>query len=153
MDWLALVLLAHVLSAFWWIAGYVGTNVCTEMARRSTTDDDCRAALRISDRIDVVANRTGGTAVGVTGLVALPLSGYSVTSPWVLASIVLFAFVVFGGIFYWGRFGSQVGEAAAAGDWPTVRRALSEPRIVVYSRIENVAVLAIIILMVLRPGS
>ena len=71
MDWLAVVILAHVLSAFWWIAGYVGTNVCTEMARRSTTDEDCRAALRVSDRLDVLANRTGGTAVGVTGLLAL----------------------------------------------------------------------------------
>ena len=152
MDWLAVVILAHVLSAFWWIAGYVGTNVCTEMARRSTTDEDCRAALRVSDRLDVLANRTGGTAVGLTGLLALFLSVYSLTTPWVLASIVLFAIVVFGGIFYWSRFGTNVGEAASAGDWPGVRRALSEPRIVVYGRLENVAVVAIIALMVLRPA-
>ena len=42
MDWRVVVVLAHVLAAFWWVAGYVGTNLCTEIARRSTTDNDCR---------------------------------------------------------------------------------------------------------------
>jgi len=79
MDWRPIVVLAHVLAAFWWFAGYAGTNLCTEIARRSTTDDDCRAALAISDRIDVLANRTGGMAVGLTGLLALLVFGYSLT--------------------------------------------------------------------------
>ena len=153
MDWRPIVVLAHVLAAFWWFAGYVGTNVCTELARRSTSDEDCRVALAISDRIDVLANRTGGTAAGLTGLLAMVVFGYPITTPWVLAAIVLFAFVVFGGIFFWGRFGGQVGEAAKAGDWSGVRRALSEPRIQAYGRIENLAAVAIIALMVLRPGS
>jgi len=152
MDWRPIVVLAHVLAAFWWFAGYVGTNFCTEIARRSTTDDDCRAALAISDRIDVLANRTGGMAVGLTGLLALLVFGYSLTTPWVLAAIVLFAFVVFGGIFFWGRFGGHVASAGKAGDWPGVRRALSAPRILVYSRVENIVVVVIIGLMVLRPG-
>src|SRR5262245_24728074 len=152
MDWRPIVVLAHVLAAFWWIAGYVATTICTESARRSATDDECRGALRISDRLDVLANRTGGTAVGLTGILALVVFGYALTTPWVLASIVLFALVVFGGIFYWGRFGQAVGQAAAAGDWPGVRHALNEPRIVVYARLENVAVVVIIALMVLRPA-
>jgi hypothetical protein len=64
MDWRPIVVLAHVLAAFWWFAGYVGTNFCTEIARRSTTDDECRAALAISDRstsrrIGPVARRSG----------------------------------------------------------------------------------------------
>ena len=152
MDWRALVVLAHVLAAFWWVAGYVGTNLSTEIARRSTTDDDCRVALAVSDRIDVVANRTGGTAAGLTGLLTMVVFGYSPMTPWVLASIVLFAVVMFGGIFFWGRFGGQVGAAAKAVDWPGVRRSLSEPRILAYSRVENVLVVGIIALMVLRPG-
>jgi uncharacterized membrane protein len=153
MDWRSLVLLFHVLAAFWWIAGYVGTNLCTEFARRSTTDDDCRAALRISDRLDVLANRTGGTAAGLSGLLTLVVFGYSLTTPWVLASIVLFALVILGGITFWTRFGGQIGTAAEAGDWSRVRRELNEPRIVTYARLENVAVVVIIALMVLRPGS
>jgi len=152
MDWRAIVVLAHVLAAFWWFAGYAGTNLCTEMARRSTTDDDCRAALHVSNRLDVLANRTGGMAVGLTGILALLVFGYSLTTLWVWASTILFAGVIFGGIFFWGRFGGQVDAAADAGDWPAVRRALSEPRIQAFSRAENVVVLVIILLMVLRPG-
>jgi uncharacterized membrane protein len=152
MDWRAVVVLAHVLAAFWWFAGYVGTNVCTEIARRSTSDDECRIALQLSNRFDVLANRTGGMAVGLTGILALIVFGYGLTTPWVAASIILFAVVVFGGIFFWGRFGGQVDAAATAGDWTGVRRALSAPRIQVFSRVENLLVLAIIVLMVLRPG-
>src|SRR5262245_39410620 len=152
MDWRSVVVLAHVLAAFWWFAGYAGTNLCTEIARRSTNDDDCRVALRLSNRFDVLANRTGGTAVGLTGLLALWVFGYGLTTFWVAASIILFAVVVFGGIFFWERFGGQIDAAATAKDWPGVRQALSEPRIQAFSRIENVLVLAIIVLMVLRPG-
>jgi hypothetical protein len=152
MDWRPIVVLAHVLAAFWYVAGYVGTNLCTEMARRSTTDDDCRAAILVSGRLDRWANRTGGTAVGFTGLLTLAVFGYNPATPWILASIVLFAAVVFGGIFIWHRFGGGVEAAAAAGDWTGVRRALNAHWAVVYGRIENLAVLAIIGLMVLRPG-
>ena len=152
MDWRALVLLAHVLAAFWWFAGYAGTNLCTEIARRSTSDDECRTALQLSNRFDVIANRVGGMAVGLTGILALLVFGYSLTTFWVAASIILFAVVIFGGIFFWGRFGGTIDAAAAAGDWPGVRGALSERRIQVFSRSENVLVLVIIVLMVLRPG-
>ena len=152
MDWRPIVILAHILAAFWWFAGYVGTNVLTEIARRSTTDDECQAAIRISDRFDVLANRSGGTAVGLTGILALLVFGYSLTTTWVLAAIVLYAFVAFGGIFFWARFGAGVNEAASTGNWPGVRRVLSEPGILAYSRLENLAVLAIIALMVLRPA-
>ena len=152
MDWRALVVLAHVLAAFWYVAGYVGTNLCTELARRSTTDEDCRAALMVSDRIDVVANRIGGTAVGLTGLVALWVFGYSLTTPWILVSIILFAGVVIFGIFFWERVAAGVGSAARANDWAGVRRELSAPRVFITGRVENLVVLTIITLMVLRPG-
>jgi uncharacterized membrane protein len=152
MDWRALVILAHVLSSFWYAAGYLGTNLCTEIARRSTTDDDCRAALLVSNRIDVLANRTGGTAVGLTGLVAVWVSGYSLATPWVLASFVLFAGIVIFGIFFWERVAAGVDAAARAGDWAAVRHELSAPRVFLTGRVENLVFLAIVTLMVLRPG-
>jgi uncharacterized membrane protein len=152
MDWRSIVVLAHVLAAFWYVTGYVGTNLCTEMARRSTTDDECRAALMVSDRLDLWANRPGGTAVGLTGLLALWVFGYTLTSPWILASIVLFAGVVIFGIFFWERVAADVGIAARAMDWAGVRRELSTPRVFVTGRIENLVVLIIITLMVVRPG-
>ena len=45
MDWRVLVTVAHVVAAFWFVAGYVGTNVLTEVARRATTHDGRVAAL------------------------------------------------------------------------------------------------------------
>ena len=153
MDWLLVAVLAHVLAAFWWIAGYVGTNLCTEIARRSTSDEECRSALFISNRLDRSLNQIGGTFAGLTGLVTLVVFGYSVTTPWVAASIVLFALVIVGGAVFWRRFGEGVDAAVAAGDWDSVRRRLREPTIVFYSRMENIVVLAIIALMVLRPGT
>jgi uncharacterized membrane protein len=151
MDWQSVLVLAHVLAAFWFVAGYVGTNLCTEMARRSATDDDCRAAILVSGRLDRWANRTGGTFVGITGLLLPVLYGPGLTTPWVLISIVLFAMVVLGGALFWERFGANVESASAAGDWSGVRNALNAPRIVAYGRLENLAVVAIIVLMVLQP--
>jgi uncharacterized membrane protein len=151
MDWRSVLVLAHVLAAFWFVAGYAGTNLCTEMARRSTTDDDCRSAVLVSGRLDRWANRTGGTLVGITGLLLPVLYGPGLTTPWVLASIVLFAMVVLGGALFWERFGANVESASAAGDWAGVRAALNSPRIVAYGRLENLAVVAVIVLMVLQP--
>ena len=152
MDWRSVLVLAHVLAAFWFVAGYVGTNLCTEMARRSTTDDDCRSAVLVSGRLDRWANRTGGTVVGITGLLLPLLYGPGLTTPWVLTSIALFAVVVFGGALFWERFGAEVESASVAGDWTRVRNALNQPRIIAYGRLENVAVVVIIVLMVLQPG-
>jgi len=146
-----LVVLAHVLAAFWYVTGYVGTNLCTEMARRSTSDDDCRSALLISGRLDRWANRTGGTAVGITGLLLIVVYGRSIMTPWILASTLLFGGVILAGIFLWERFGGGVEDAAEAGDWAAVRRTLNTPRAIAYGRVENLAVLAIVVLMVLGP--
>ena len=152
MDWRSVLVLAHVLAAFWFVAGYVGTNLCTEMARRSTTDDDCRSAIVVSGRLDRWANRTGGMLVAITGLLVLALYGPGLTTPWIFISIVLFAAVIFGGIFFWERFGDDVESALAAGDWAGVRTAVNQPRIIAYGRLENLAVLVIIVLMVVQPG-
>jgi uncharacterized membrane protein len=152
MDFRAVAVLIHVLAAFWYVAGYVGTNLCTELARRARTDEECRAALTFSSRFDRVLNAPGGMAVGLSGLAAVWVLSYGLTTPWIVLSVVLFAGVVLLGIFYWSRFGRRIESAMAADDWTGVRRLLTEPRIVLLSRLENVAVLAIVVLMVLRPA-
>jgi uncharacterized membrane protein len=152
MDWRPLAVLIHVLAAFLYFAGYVGTNLCTELARRATTDDECRTALGLSNRFDRWLNAPGGTVTSLSGLVAVWVFGYAITTPWVALAIALFAGIVLLGITFWRRFGRRVDSAMAAGDWTGVRELLTEPRIVVVSRLENAVVLAIIVLMVLRPG-
>jgi uncharacterized membrane protein len=152
MDWRAVAVLAHVLAAFWFVAGYIGTNLCTELARRARSDQERRSALLVSGRFDRWLNAPGGMAVSLSGIVALWVFGYSVMTPWVAVSAMLMAGVVGLGIFYWSRFGRRVESAITAGDWAGVRRLLTEPRIVLLSRVENAAVLAIVVSMVLRPA-
>jgi len=152
MDWRPVAVLIHVLAAFWYVSGYVGTNLCTELARRATTDDECRTALLFSNRFDRWLNAPGGTATSLSGLVAVWVFGYALTAPWVALAVALFAGIVLLGILFWSRFGRRVETAMSVGDWAGVRGLLTEPRIVLVSRLENLAVLAIVVLMVLRPG-
>jgi len=44
VDWRAVATEAHVLAAFWFVAGYVGTNALTEIARRAATHEASVAA-------------------------------------------------------------------------------------------------------------
>jgi uncharacterized membrane protein len=152
MDWRAVAVLVHVLAAFWYVAGYIGTNLCTELARRARTDEECRVALTFSSRFDRWLNAPGGTAVGVSGIASVWVLGYAFATPWIALSFALFAGIVLLGILYWARFGRHVESTIAADDWAGVRRLLTEPRIVLLSRLENAAVLTIVVLMVLRPA-
>ena len=105
-----------------------------------------------SGRFDRWLNAPGGSAVAISGLLTLWIYGLPLTTPWVLSSAILFLAVLGLGIIYWRRFGQAVGSAVSASDWPGVRRLLNEPRVVLVSRLENVAVLAILVLMILRPA-
>jgi hypothetical protein len=130
----------------------VGTNVCTELARRTGSEAEGRAALLVSGRIDRLLNAPGGSLVGITGIGALVAFGYSPFTPWIAASIMLMAYVIALGIGYWRRFGTRVALSLDAGDWMATRRLLKEPRRVAISRIENAVVVSIVALMVLRPS-
>jgi uncharacterized membrane protein len=152
MDLRPVAVLIHVVAAFWYVAGYIGTNLCTELARRARTDDECRVALHFSGRFDRWLNAPGGMATGLSGLIAVWVLGYALATPWVALAVAMFASIVLLGILYWGRFGRRVDLAVTTGDWATVRRLLVEPRIVLLSRLENVAILALVVLMVLRPA-
>jgi uncharacterized membrane protein len=148
----ATVVLLHVLAAFAYVAGYIATNVLTELARRTDDASFRREALRFSTRFDQLLNAPGGALVGLTGIATALIFGYSLLTGWVLIAIILFALLVVGGIFFWGRVGRRIDRAAAAGDDAAVVRELRRPRNVAVSRIENVVLLVIIALMVLRPS-
>lgn len=69
-----------------------------------------------------------------------------------LASIVLYVAVVGTGILFWGRVGREIERATTAGDDARVNALLRSPRNVVVSRAENVLFIALIVLMLMRPG-
>jgi uncharacterized membrane protein len=145
-------LLLHVLAAMAFVSGYVGTNVMTEVARRARTLDERRAALSASGLFDRMLNQRGGTAVIVTAPIVVVAYGYPITTPWLIVSTVMFlAIPIIGGLF-WARIGRRLDEALAQGDDGKAAKLLNNPRTVLVSRLENFLVLAIIALMVLRPG-
>ena len=90
--------------------------------------------------------------VAITGVATALIFGYSLLSGWVLVASVLYVLVVVTGIFFWGRVGREIDRAAAAGDDAAVKRELRRPRNVAISRLENLVLLAIIVLMVIRPS-
>jgi uncharacterized membrane protein len=148
-----LVVLLHVLAAFAWVAGYTATNLLTEFARRSDDAPTRRQALAFSSRFDRLLNAPGGGAVAITGLLAAWAFGYSLLTPWLLASIALYLAILALGIIYWARFGKRVDTALASSDESAVTAILREPRSVLVSRGENLMLVIIVVLMVLRPGS
>lgn len=152
VDWRPVVVLAHVLAAFWFVAGYVGTNALTEIARRAQTHEARVGALVLSDQFDRWLYQKGGTAVLVTGVLSWWFFGHSLTTPWILASIALIMGIALLTVFYWRDYGQRVNAAIGDGDAAAAQAILTEPRAVVLSRVENVAIIGIIVLMVLRPG-
>ena len=78
--------------------------------------------------------------------------GYPLTTPWIIASLVLIVGIALLTGFYWRGYGQRINAAIESGDIAATREILTDPRAVFLSRLENAAVVAIIILMVLRPG-
>jgi hypothetical protein len=145
-------LLVHLLAVMAFVSGYVGTNVMTEIARRARTMDERQAALSVSGMFDRMLNQRGGTAVIFTAPIVVWAYDYPVTTPWLIISTVMFlAIPILGGLF-WARIGRRIDEALGQGDDEKAAMLLNDPRTVVVARLENLLVLAIIALMVLRPG-
>jgi uncharacterized membrane protein len=140
-----------VVAAFVFVAGYVGTNLLTELARRNPDPEFRRSALAFSTMFDRRLNIPGATVVAPTGLLAVWAFGYSFLAPWVVAAILLYLVLPLLGGLVWARVGRRIDQALAADDQMTVDAVLCDPRNVAVSRIENLVVLAIIALMVLRP--
>jgi uncharacterized membrane protein len=148
----ALLALFHVGGAFLFIAGYVATNVLTELARRSTDEPTLRAALGFSGWFDRRLLIPFATLAALAGLALVPARGYAWTSPWIVVSTLLYLAVMLVGIFVWGPRGGRIEAALTAGRIVDVRTFLAEPRFVLLSRAENATVALIVTLMILRPG-
>jgi uncharacterized membrane protein len=146
------LVLVHVLTAFLYVAGYVAINVLTEAARRPGPLDRRRTILGLSGLFDRSFVRTGGTLVGLSGLALVIAGGRAWSEPWIWLSTLLYVAITVLGIFLWGPRGGRVEAAIAADDVATVDRLLNDPAFVALARIENIALLVVVSLMVLRPA-
>ena len=141
------------MAAFAYGAGYIGTNVLTELARRTNDPVVRRHALHFSGVFDRRLNVAGGTLAGITGVLAVFVFGYSLLTPWILAAIVIYVAIVGTGIFFWGRVGREIDRATIAGEDARVNALLRSPLNVAVSRAENILFITLVALMVIRPGA
>jgi hypothetical protein len=89
--------------------------------------------------------------VTVSWPIVLWAFGYSITAPWVVASTApLLLFPVLGGL-YWAMRGEAIDVAITRSDDAAAALLLTAPRSVAVSRIEDLALVIIIVLMVSRP--
>jgi uncharacterized membrane protein len=146
------LILVHVLAAFGFVAGYVATNALTEVARRPGDVEKRRTILGLSGLFDRALVRIGGTVVGLSGLALVAAENRSWTDSWIWVSTLLYVAITALGIGLWGPRGGRVEAAIAENDIETVDRLLNERSFLVLARIENAALVAVVGLMVLRPG-
>ena len=144
--------LVHVGSALLYATGFLSAKTLTGLAIAETDPTRRRWILGLGDRFDFRFQILGGTLVGLSGIPLALARGYSLTQAWVLASIVLYAIVVFIGSVVWRRRSEMVRAAADAGDDAGVVELLSEPRARMLGWVEVALVVVIVVLMVLRPG-
>jgi type VI protein secretion system component VasK len=153
------VVLLHVVTAFWFVAGLLGRNVT--MARARTASD-----LRMLDELVTLSGQfermmviPGSIAVTVLGLLAAwalgqPLAGSD--NWWLLTSLLLFVAVgvlvpvVF--LPHGKVFEHALADAKARGEvTPELRTALRDPAVRNARAAELVTVAVIITLMVTKP--
>jgi Predicted integral membrane protein (DUF2269) len=153
------VVLAHVLTAFWFVAGLLGRNIT--MARARTASD-----LRLLDELVTLSGRfermmviPGSIAVVLLGLLAAwalgqPLAGSN--NWWLLTSLLLFVAigvlvpVVF--LPHGKVFEHALADAKTKGDvTPELRTALRDPAVRNARVAELVSIVLIVTLMVTKP--
>lgn len=153
-DWLLLV---HILGAFFFVSGSVVAGILQLAAMRRERPSEVALLLRLT--------RPAVLTVAVASLVVLGLGiwlaeyvGYGLGQGWIVAAIVLW--VVSMGLGGAGgrplRHARELAERLAAdGDRPSpeLHRAVADPRAAVLSYASFAALIAILVLMVWKPGA
>jgi uncharacterized membrane protein len=147
-----LLALVHVGSAMLFITGYASTKMLTRLAVQASDFEARKRLLELSGRFDFWFQIPFGTVVSLSGLALTWASGYSFTTPWVIASIVLYAGVVFIGAGIWRRRSARIRDALVVGDDARVVWLLTEPRARALGWLELAFIVAVVALMVLRPA-
>ena len=153
-DWL---LFLHVLSAFCYLGAYVWFTAVIVAGRR--TDDPERAAgLFGAVRWGNVLATIGGVGTIALGIwLAIYVDEYQIWDGWIIASLVLWAISVELG----RREGKEYNRARDLANELRAQSATSSPKLqaalrtqtgVVYHVLGSIAVLAILWLMIYKPG-
>jgi uncharacterized membrane protein len=153
-DWL---LLFHLLGAFLFLSGSIVAGILQLAAMRRDRPSEVALLLGLT-RPAVVAVGLGSLVTLALGLWLADDAGYGIGDRWVIAAIVLW--VVSGALGGAGgrpmRHARELAERLAAdGDRPDeqLHRAVGDRRALVLSYLSFAALVAILVLMVWKPGA
>jgi uncharacterized membrane protein len=144
--------LFHVGAALMYVTGYASTKTLTQIAVSESDPSRRRVILGLGDRFDFRFQIVGGTSVALSGLPLAVANGYDLTQRWILLAVAINVVLIFIGAGLWRRRSMAVREALDADDDARVVWLLTEPRARALRWIEFALLVAIIALMVLRPG-
>jgi uncharacterized membrane protein len=152
-----LALFFHLLGAFTLIAGTVVAGVAFEAARRRNTPAEIALLLRLS-RVGVLLVALGMLLVLAFGLWLVELGHWGYGTGWVVAALVLLALMTLLGAAGGQRPKQARKLALRMRDGPTpdaqrLRALLDDRSALAANYVSALILLAIIVLMVFKPGS
>jgi uncharacterized membrane protein len=154
VQWL---LMLHISGAFFLVSGSVTAGVLNVLAGRAERPSETALLLRLI-KIAVIVIGVGAATTLIFGIWLWHEQGFGIGTFWIWASLVLWVVSnALGGIGgkHQERTRKRAEELAAAGDTMTdeLRVALRDPRANALSWLAGAATLAILVLMIWKPGS
>ena len=155
--------LMHVLAAFWFIAGILGRQLVRSLAYRRNDVNEFADLSGVAGKFESLMVIPGNLIVIVLGVLVAWLGGWPIfgflqgaDANWLLLSnLILLGGIVIVPLVYLPRgkvFDRALQDALAAGEMtPELRALLDDPLIKWAHRGEYIGMLAIIVLMVLKP--
>jgi uncharacterized membrane protein len=147
----------HITGAFLLVSGSVAAGVLNVLAVRAERPSDTAVLLRLI-RVTVIVIGVGSVSTLVFGIWLWNELGFGIGTSWIWASVVLWVISnALGG--KGGRFQDRTRklaeQLAASGDAMTdeLRALLRDPRGNALSWLAGVATIAILVLMIWKPGS
>jgi uncharacterized membrane protein len=158
-----LVVVLHVASVFWLVAGILGRDVAFHQARRAGDLASLSGIAQVATVFDLRMVRPGGLAVLLTGLAAAAMRGWPIlgflqggASNWMLAALLVYLtlipVIVLVFVPRLAVYEKALEQAHAAGVvTPELKAALADP-VVARARVYELVVTSVIlVLMVLKP--
>lgn len=149
--------LMHILAALWFSGGMVAFVLVHMRLRRVSKLAECVFYLRFSLLLTKLAIVPGGLISALVGIALAMVEGYNILqTPWQCLSLVLFIYATAMGMFYLtpnDRYAMKVAEEAMGKGIAEVQniQLVHRRRVAIIRMINVSAVLALILLMILRP--
>jgi uncharacterized membrane protein len=158
-----LIVVLHIFSVLWLVAGIVGRDTCWPQAARTEDLPGLRAIARVAHIFDVAMVRPGSFVVLFTGLLAAWQRGWPILGSlqgghvnWVLTALLIYLTTIPLVIFIFLPKGAVYRKALAEAEGvgnvtPALRAAIEDPLVGAARTYEVVAIVVIVWLMIAKP--